>query len=373
MTDTVPLIIGAGPSGLAAALFLHERGKRARVVDAAAEPAPWSKALGVNPRTLDLLESSGVAAAIIAEGLAVKHVHVSRAGRPVATIPLDYAAVGARRPLTILPQARTEALLNDALARRGVHVERGTRLVDISQDGRDVYADLADRDDTIETVRTPLLLAADGAHSAVRKALGVGFPGDALRESWTLADLDLDGPIPGGIHIDFRAQGLLVAFPFSARRWRLIAIGGGDIGWRLPNGWSAGTVFWRSEFHVSHRIANRMSVGRIALAGDAAHIHSPIGARGMNLGIEDAWVWAACAADALAGRPERLGDYGRLRLEVGCGVVRRIRRITNAVQARGIVATLLRRALPPLIARTPALRHFLLRQVAGLDHALLIA
>jgi len=104
MTMTKPLIIGAGPTGLAAALFLHERGICARVVDAAVEPAPWSKALGVNSRTLALLEPSGVTAAIIAEGLAVERVYVSQAGRPSATIPLDYAAVGARRPLTILPQ-----------------------------------------------------------------------------------------------------------------------------------------------------------------------------------------------------------------------------------------------------------------------------
>lgn len=372
MTATTPLIIGAGPSGLAAALFLHEHGISARVVDAAAEPAPWSKALGVNPRTLDLLEPSGVSAAIIAEGLAVERVYVSQAGRPVATIPLDYAAVGARRPLTILPQARTEALLHEALARHGVHVERGVRLIDVLQDGGGVRADLAHSDGTVETVRTPLLLGADGAHSVVRKALGVGFSGDGLSETWTLADLELDGPVPGGINIDFRPEGFLVAFPFSAQRWRLIAIGCNVVS-QLPNGWSAGTVFWNSEFHISHRMADRMSVGSIALAGDAAHIHSPIGARGMNLGIEDAWVWAACAADALADRPERLGDYGRLRLEIDAGVVRRIRRITNAVQARGIVPKLLRRVLPPVIARTPALRHFLLRQVAGLDHALLIA
>jgi len=90
----------------------------------------------------------------------------------------------------------------------------------------------------------------------------------------------------------------------------------------------------------------------------------------MNLGIEDAWVWAACAADALAGRPERLDDYGRLRMEVDAGVVRRIRGITNAVQAHHIAADLLRRIPRPWIARTPALCNVLLRQVTGLDHSL---
>ncbi len=369
MTARTPLIVGAGPTGLAAALFLHERGFGARVVDAAAQPAPWSKALGVNPRTLDLLEPSGVTARIQAEGMAVQGVRVTQDGRPIATIALDYAAIGAQHPLTILPQARTEELLVEALARRGVQVERGVRCIDVRQDETAANADLVGPDGLAELVHTPLLLAADGSHSAVRKALGVGFPGDSLDDAWTLADVELDGPAPGFIHVDLRRDGVLVAFPFSQHRWRFIAIGT-DVLSRLPKDWSAGTVFWRSEFHISHRIADRLSIGRIALAGDAAHIHSPIGARGMNLGIEDAWVWAACAADALQGRPERMDHYGKLRLKVDAGVVRKIRRITNAVVARGPIASSMRRFLPPLIARTPALRNVLLRQVAGLDHAL---
>jgi len=178
MIATAPLIIGAGPSGLAVALFLHERGISARVVDAAAEPSPWSKALGVNPRTLDLLEPSGVTAAIVAEGTAVERVHVSRAGRPVATIPLDYAAVGARWPLTILPQARTEMLLHEALARKGVKVERGVRLTDVVQHGGIVRADLAHPDGTVDAAQAPIMLGADGAHSVVRKTLAAwkGLP-----------------------------------------------------------------------------------------------------------------------------------------------------------------------------------------------------
>ena len=90
----------------------------------------------------------------------------------------------------------------------------------------------------------------------------------------------------------------------------------------------------------------------------------------MNFGIEDAWVWAACAADAVAGRTERLDDYGRIRLKIDASVVRKLRRITMAVRAQGVVPDLLRRTLPSLIARVPALRHNLLRQIAGLDHAL---
>lgn len=237
--------------------------------------------------TLESLEPSGVTPAIVAEGTAVERVDVSRTGHSIAAIPLDYAAVGARWPLTSLPQARTEMLLREALNRRGVEVERGVRLTAVVQDAGLVLADLAHPDGSVEAARAPLLLGADGAHSVVRKAIGVGFSSDALNETWALADLELDGPVPGGINIDCQPKGLLVAFPFSGRRWRLIAIGG-DIDAGLSTGWSKGATFWTSDFRVSHRVAGRMSVGGIALAGDAAHIHSPIGARGMNLGIEDA-------------------------------------------------------------------------------------
>ena len=100
----------------------------------------------------------------------------------------------------------------------------------------------------------------------------------------------------------------------------------------LPAGWSAGTVHWSSDFRISHRMVARMTLGRIALGGDAAHIHSPMGARGMNLGIEDAFVYAACAADFLAGEAGRLDDYDRIRRPVDAAVVDRVRRLTGMVR-----------------------------------------
>lgn len=197
------------------------------------EPTPWSKALGVNPRTLDMLEASGVTEAILAEGLPIKQVQITNDGRAVATIPLEYAAIGAGHAMTVLPQARTETLLGEALARRGVHVERGVRLLTLTQDETEVRADVVHPDGSAETVRTPLLLGADGAQSAVRKALGIDFAGDSFPETWTLADLELNGLGPGAIHLNFGADGPFVAIPIAKQRWRLIAMGR-DILARLP-------------------------------------------------------------------------------------------------------------------------------------------
>lgn len=356
------LIVGAGPTGLAAALFLSMRDVAVRIIDQAATPTTTSKALGVNPRTLDLLQASGVTARILAEAQTVARLHIHRHSRTLAEIHLDELDLDARFPLAILPQARTEALLTEALAARGVAVERDLALIDL-QDAEMVTATLSSG----ESVRAPLLFAADGAHSVVRKALGLDFPGDAWDEPWQLIDVDLDGPPGDEAWIDFREDALFVCLPYSGARFRLIGFGPPLLD-NLPEGWRAGTVRWRSDFHISHRMAAAMSLGHVALGGDAAHIHSPIGARGMNLGIEDAFVFADCAADFLSGQKERIRDYDRLRRPTDMAVVRRVRALTAFVRNTGAGADLARRAAIPVAARLPFLIERVARIGLGLDH-----
>ncbi len=361
------LIVGAGPTGLAAALFLSRRGVAVRLIDAAETPTATSKALGVNPRTLDLLEPTGVAASILAEAQTVARLHIHRHGQTLALIHLDELDVGARFPLAILPQARTEALLTEALAARGVAVERGLALIAVTQDADAVTAVLSSGEQT----RTPLLFAADGAHSTARKALGLDFPGDAWAEPWQLIDVELDGPPADEAWIDFRDDAVLVCLPYSGARFRLIGFGPPLLD-TLPEGWRAGPVLWRSDFHISHRMASAMSVGRVALGGDAAHIHSPIGARGMNLGIEDAYIFADCAADFLSSQPERIEDYDRLRRPVDKAVVRRVRALTGFVRNTGAGADLARRAAIPVVSRLPFLIERVARIGLGLDHPVVL-
>lgn len=357
------LIAGAGPTGLAAALFLTLLGVPVRIIDRASEPTHTSKALGVNPRTLKLLEETGVTAAIETEAQPMRALRLHRRGRPLTTLTIDWAAIGAEHRMVILPQARTEALLADALAQRSVHVERGLGLIGLSQTPDVVKATLTDG----STATAPLLFGADGAHSSVRKALDLDFPGDGWDEPWQLIDVDLTGPAADEGWIDLGPEGPFVCLPFSGQTFRLIGFGPPLLD-NLPGGWTTGAVRWRSDFHVSHRMVQRMTVGRVCLGGDAAHIHSPIGARGMNLGIEDAFVFAACAADALAGQTGRLEDYDRLRRPVDAAVVRNVRTLTSAVRDTSARADQLRRFLIPLIARAPFLLHRILRVGMGLDH-----
>ncbi|MDB5422194.1 MAG: hypothetical protein JWR59_2141 [Brevundimonas sp.] len=357
------LIVGAGPVGLAAALFLTRRGVAVRILDALPAPIPTSKALGVNPRTLDLLDETGVSARIEAEAQVIKALCVHRKGRPLARIIPDWTALGAHRPMVILPQGRSEALLAETLADLGVVPERGKTLTVVTQGPDLVTATFADG----ETATTPLLFAADGAHSVVRHALNLGFPGDGWDEPWQLMDVDLTGPSPDQAYIDLRRHGVFICLPFSGSTFRLIGFGGGLLD-TLPDGWTAGAVHWESEFRISHRMAERMSLGRIALAGDAAHIHSPIGARGMNLGIEDAFVFAACADDFLKGQTGRLNDYNRLRQPVDAAVVKRIRTLTSLVRNTSPMAWVLKGIVPPIAARLPFVINAGLKIGMGLDH-----
>ena len=357
------LIVGAGPAGLAAALFLTRRGIPVRIIDAAAEPTRTSKALGVNPRTLDLLNDTGVTDRILAEAQEMRSLFLHHNGKPLTTLTPDWKALGAGHPMVILPQARTEALLTEALAPFGVTPERGKALAAVSQTGDAAIATLADGD----TIQTPLLFAADGAHSTVRHTLNLDFPGDGWDEPWQLMDVDLDGPRPDQGWIDLRDDGVLVVLPFSGRTFRLIGFGRPVLD-SLPSDWTVGTVHWQSDFHISHRMVERMTVGRICLGGDAAHIHSPMGARGMNLGIEDAFVYADCAADFLNGEGGRLEDYNRIRHAVDAAVVDRVRGLTGMVRDTSPLADWLKGVVPPLLSHLPFALNAGLRVGMGLDH-----
>jgi 2-polyprenyl-6-methoxyphenol hydroxylase-like FAD-dependent oxidoreductase len=367
-SNAMPVMIaGAGPTGLAAALLLARRGVPVRIVDKATAPTHNSKALAVNPRTQELLEDTGVTARMLAEGWAVQGLALHGPGRDELALPLS-PLLDTDRSLLSLPQARTEALLTDALRAQGVTVERGVKLDALAQSEASVAIQLVHGDGSVEHVQAPLLYGADGAHSTVRQALGLAFPGDELPEPWQLWDLYLATPLdPMRVHLTLLPDGFLFALRLRDDLWRLIGNSAEPLD-ALPSGTVCGEVRWQSRFHIAHRVAERAGVGRVMLGGDAAHIHSPLGARGMNLGIEDAYVFADCAADALAGRLSRLASYAQLRHPVHRQVVRRIAALTRLMHGRPAALRELRDALLPRLMRFGPARRQFLRVAGGLDH-----
>ena len=361
------LIVGAGPTGLAAGLFLAERGVSCRIVDKAGGPATTSRAQLINPRTLELLDGIGCAAEIVAEARTIHGAVFYHFWDRVGS--LEIGDVHPKFKMSVLPQTRTEAILTAALAAKGIVPERRLEFEKYAQNGDSVDLVLRHPDKQRDAVNAGLLFGADGAHSAVRKAMGVAFIGSDFPEEWPLYDIHLPNcPLdPELAHISFVDGGLVFLMCIRDGVWRLFGDVTGLLG-RLPPGTRAGEPVWQSAFHIAHRLAEREVDGRVVIGGDAAHIHSPVAARGMNLGIEDAYVFAACAADVLKGAPERLGDYGRLRQAAHRQVVSEVERLTQLARGRPSVIGIFRQMFVPFMTTFPPTARAMKALVTGLDH-----
>lgn len=368
-----PLIVGAGPVGLAAALFLKREGFDPRIVETRTEPAPQSKALAVNPRILDLLEPTGVTARMLELGSPVRGMQFHRNGKTVVSLSLD--GIHPKYPFMLgLSQATTERLLAQAYLAAGGEIERGIEMTSCQNNADGVAVGLKHNNDSSpESVESPWLLAADGARSLARKQLGVEFNGSTFPGEWYLADAPLRTKLaPDYAHILFcRDGGFLFVMPvygdeeFTSKEgllWRVLGNRPNPLA-QLEEAEVAGPAVWESSFHVSHRINAELAVGNVYFAGDAAHIHSPMGARGMNLGIEDAWTFANLV------RTGRLAEYNGLRHPVDSKVVREVEFFSKLIASSALPFRFARRFVLPIVARTPA-NVRIKRTVTGLDHAL---
>lgn len=352
--DTDVLIAGAGPIGLTAAIELNRRGIDCRILDPLTEPPMYAKAVGVQPRTLEVFEGMGVLNAILDESIPMRGQVVYVNGAKVADIEL---ALPADVPFgfVCIPQYATERVLRDELTHHGVTVRRGLRVTGFEQDDDGVTVAVGDG----ETVRARYLIGADGAHSAVRKALGCSFEGAAFEEQYMLGDVEVDWSLPRGVALravhqtDGTTDDLLVCIPLPGRgRYRMSmlvppelttvpadGVAHGFEGSRAPRlediqkvldrlspePVTARNLRWSSVFRISHRIVDTYGTHRVFLAGDAAHIHPPTGAQGMNTGIQDAHNLAWKLALAVRGEATDglLASYDAERRPVGEEVVGR--------------------------------------------------
>lgn len=359
MRENGILVVGAGPVGLTAAIELVRRGLPVRVVDRDPEPTAESRAVAIHPRSLHLLEPAGVSERLIAAGVRLRGMRVVAEGRTRAT--LDLSEIPHRFNFILsLPQDRTERILLDALAERGVSVEQGTELTGLepAPDGATVALKGLEGD---RTERFAWVIGADGAHSGVRKALDIPFHGAPYPFEWTLADVTIDGPVEpdrGEIHLD-PGRPFLFRVPIGPGRHRLIA-NGPDVLGRIPPTWRIEAVHWQSSFKVSHRQAERVGAGRVWIIGDAAHIHSPAGGRGMNLGMED----AATLAERIAA-----GDLGSWPAERRAAAARWIGASDRLQRAATNDGAFVRRLVPRLLAvalSIPSLRRRALESIVAL-------
>jgi 2-polyprenyl-6-methoxyphenol hydroxylase-like FAD-dependent oxidoreductase len=306
MLDRV-LIVGAGPTGLTAALELSRLGIAVRIIDKQAAPSTTSRAVGVQARTLELLELRGLADEMVRLGNPGLAASFYGGGKRV--FRLDFTRIDSRyHYLLFISQAETERVLRTAVEKQGIRIERGVELVGLAQDlpspdPNPVRVVLRHADGRLEEAQAPWLISTEGAHSTVRATLVLPFEGKARDEQYALGDLHIDGELAEtDLHIFSSAHGFLGLFPMGDSRFRLMA----SVPLSRPDKDTAPALAelqaiydqrsqiparfrdmsWSSWFRINSRMAARLKVGRLLLGGDAAHVHSPAGAQGMNTGIQ---------------------------------------------------------------------------------------
>ncbi len=376
MNDTDVLVVGAGPTGLALGASLLARGARAVVVDALAEGQNTTRAAAVNARTLEVLEDLDVARRMVKAGLIAPRFTM-RHGRHIL-MPVDFSQLPTKHPYTLmLSQADTERLLLERLHELGGQVIRPKTLSRLAQDADGVTATFDDGD----TIRAGYVVGADGMHSTVRDHAGIGFTGGEFAESFTLADVRLAGEAPRDEVILFYAtEGLNVLAPLPGDIFRIVApvpdapkapspefvqalLDTRGFG---PGQLKVTELLWGTRFRIHHRVADSYRAGRLLLAGDAAHVHSPAGGQGMNLGITDAISLAGALTEVLRGGPDAALDaYAAAQRRRAEGVLKLTGRLTR-------ISTLPRPLRPirnsgmRLAARVPGVRRRLAVQLSGL-------
>ncbi|HET7665126.1 MAG TPA: FAD-dependent monooxygenase [Mycobacterium sp.] len=376
MYDTDVLVIGAGPSGLTLAASLVKKGVPTTIVDRQAAGANTSRAAVVNARTLEVLDHLDVSRRLIKEGIQAPRFTI-RDGQRIL-IPVDFSVLPTDYPYSLMvPQATTERLILDRLAELGGAVIRPKTLSAVAQDADGVTATFDDGD----VLRARYVVGADGMHSIVREQAGIGFEGGAYQESFALADVRLRGEAPADEVILFWATaGLTVVAPLPGDIYRIVApvpdapeepsapfvqqvLDARGFG---PGRMVVTDVIWGSRFRIHHRVADTYRSGRLLLAGDAAHVHSPAGGQGMNLGIQDGVALADALAAVHGGAPDSvLADYSAARRPIAQQVVEMTDRLTR-------LATLPRAARPirntaiGLAGRIPAVQRGLASRLSGL-------
>ena len=385
MTDTEftadVLVVGAGPTGLLLAGDLAAAGLRVTVVEKRGEESNLTRAFGVHARTLEQLDARGVADELIATGLALPVLQaIDRVRFDMSTLPTRFPFV------LITPQSNTERVLRERAVKAGAELRRGTELTGLRQDAQGVTLTVRTAEGE-QRLRARYAVGADGVHSAVRDLLGIPFPGESVVRSVMLADVRLEHqpeePLTGGA--DERGFAFLASF--------------GD-GWHRVIGWDRehqepdsapvvvseladllrqvlgrdlglAEVRWSSRFHSDERQATSYRSGRVFLAGDAAHCHSPAGGQGMNTGLQDAanLSWKLVAA-VRGWAPDALLDtYQTERHPVGRTVLRSSGALVRLALGRNAPTRVLRSAIGATSGHLGPLGELGAKQISGIGYS----
>lgn len=382
-TEVEVLVVGAGPSGLALSCELKRLGVPAVTVDRQAAGANTSRAAVVHARTLEVLEPAGVTDRLLENGVRVPVFTVRDRDRVLASI--SFRELETKYPFTLMcPQDRTEHILLTRLGELGGSVMRPWEAVSVREHADSVEVTLREPETEPRTMRANWLVGCDGAHSAVREHTGIPFEGGAYEQVFVLADIRMEWPVSRDeVCLFLSPRGLVVVAPLPEDRFRVVATV--DEAAEHPSREDVQTILdergpekgscqvqqcvWTSRFHIQHRVAAHLRRGRVLLAGDAAHVHSPAGGQGMNTGIQDAVSLAQALSTVVQARDTgALDEWEEQRLRVAHEVVSVTDRMTRAATIKSRVGIEIRNALISFLGHSETVAHAVAARLAELGH-----
>ncbi|MEP6715687.1 MAG: FAD-dependent monooxygenase [Terriglobia bacterium] len=381
--DTDVLIAGAGPVGLFLANECARRNLRYQIVEARAAQSEHSKALAILPRTLEIFDMAGIATPFVAAANRVTSVAIITHGRTLVEMP--FAPEESPYPfIAMVPQDTTERLLFEELQKKGGGVQYETTFAGAVQDAEGVDVTLEHQGGSFHR-RAAFVVGCDGAHSAVRKAMGLTMEGGEYPDSFMLADIETNESLPANqLQLCPSEFGPAAIFPMSPTRRRLVAtvertegeaptlaVVRSILEQRGPAGFEAHSLYWSSYFRIHHRRAATLRVGRMFIAGDAAHIHSPFGGQGMNTGLHDVWnlVWKLDLYLNGHGSDALLDTYTAERVPVIRSVIEMTDILTKAMGTPNRFAQALRNAVIPMVSRLAPVQHAFVKRLSELGIA----
>lgn len=370
--DVPVLIVGAGPTGLMLANQLVRQGVQVLIIDRGSGPSKTTKALGVHARTMEIYDRLGIAGRALELGQRAEGANMWVGGERAARVPLGDIGQGLSPfPFVlILGQDDNERLLGDLLRDRGIDVHWDTELIGLEQADGEVSATVERADGSTSEIRATWIAGCDGAHSAVRNLNDIGYPGAPYEHVFFVADTRATGPmVPGELNIYLWPSGFHLFFPMRGEgHWRVVGIVPRDLRDRpqiqfrdvlpyiereLGDAAQFLSCSWFSTYKIHHRRAAQFCKGRCFLLGDAAHIHSPVGAQGMNTGLQDAYNlgWKLAWVASGRARPQLLDSYARERIPVAERLLKTTDRAFSVVVSDRVLAGLIRtRVVPRLLA-----------------------
>lgn len=379
--NTDVLIVGAGPVGLFLANELLRHGLSCRIIDKKTGLSVHSKALGIHIRSLEMFAASGFIEAILDRGHAVKGMVFKHQQQDIASITFEHTDAPYHHVID-LPQDETERVLAQGLNQKNTEVSWQTTLLQFEEHATHVVATLQKADQTQTQLSASWLVACDGAHSTVRHLLNLDFIGSPYQEHWWLADLHIDWAVANDhMRVYLDDDGPMALFPMVDQRYRLVMIAP-DAGLETPTLEDIQALFakkcpqparlrdplWLNGFNLQHRQIQQYRHSRVFLAGDAAHIHSPLGGQGMNTGLQDVYnlAWKLALTQKGLGTSHLLDSYHAERYPVGHRVLHETDRMTKAFTLKNPVAIHLRNQLMKCLTSFDAVKHTLANNMAQL-------